>query len=166
MIIPPWGSEVLWSEANWTMKYLNRRHYQALCRARDLADAIHACLQNLFPLMNSLCEAACSQCRACCCQQAKPYFDFRDLVYLHLREEKIPAGQPIGTSEESCRYHIQNGCLLPRSNRPWICTWYTCPAQRSLLPEGEWDTTRLDHQLRGIKEQRESLEREFIQVVG
>lgn len=166
MIFPPWGSELLWKEANWTIKYLHQRHHHALHRAKNLGKAIHGNLQQLFPLMESLCEAACPQCRACCCRRAKPYFDFRDLIYLHLQGKEIPAAQPIGSTEDHCQYHLPNGCLLPRSDRPWICTWYTCPAHRALLPEGGWDMTGLDDQLREIKKLRGELEKEFIRVVA
>lgn len=165
MMIPPWGSEQLWAEANQTLGYLLERHHQTLHRAQELAAEIDNSVLQLFPLMEALCQAVCPDCQACCCRQAKPYFDFRDLLYLQLRGKAVPAAQPISTTGDRCRYLSPSGCRLPRSRRPWICTWYTCPAQRALLPVGGWHVVRLDAMLQKLKERRRLLEEEVIRVV-
>lgn len=166
MTFPPWSSNAQWSEAHWTIQYLLQRHHRSLSRSKELASSINSRLNLLFPLMESLCKVSCTECRTCCCRQAKPFFDFKDLLYLHLREENIPVGQPIGSDDDYCRYLAQDGCLLPRTSRPWICTWYTCPAQINLLPDEHWDRSELDRQLRAIKKRRGMLEQEFIRVVA
>jgi hypothetical protein len=62
---------------------------------------------------------------------------------------------------------IKKGCILPRIARPFVCTWYLCPAQKEYLAHYypklilDFDQTLFD-----IKELRNKIEKEFIYISG
>jgi hypothetical protein len=164
---PPWGTKELWSEANSTLHYIIENHYKELQKARDIAERLHAEYQLLFPAIENLSTTTCPKCKNPCCLHAKPYFDFRDLIYLHLSNEQIPEMQTIADSSDQCRYITHVGCSLNRSQRPWICTWYICPSQLTIIST-ESSTTSLQIPLMINKTQkmRYRLEKIFLQSVS
>lgn len=93
---------------------------------------------------------------------AKPYYDFRDLVYLHLCSLEPPAQQPITAKDDNCRYLGSAGCVLSRELRPWICTWYICPEMHSFLGA---EISIYEVLSTSIKQQRIGLEELFIENI-
>jgi hypothetical protein len=90
----------------------------------------------------------------------------RDLVYLHLNQLPIPLSQTISGIGETCCYISHRGCKLPRSIRPWICTWYLCPSQTANARNNKAGRRRaLSRALEEIKALRKDLEDEFIRVI-
>ena len=160
---PPWHSRARWREINAAFQYLGRRHDARLGHCRRLAARLAARLTALFPLMDDLCRATCFDCRAPCCRSALVWFDFKDLLFLHLAGLTVPVSQPLYPDRRTCRFLTSRGCRLPRLNRPWLCTWYLCPPQAAMLrarrvcPHEE--TAR-------IKSLRRDMENEFISVVA
>ncbi len=66
----------------------------------------------------------------------------------------------------TCRYSGPHGCTLPRSSRPWICSWYLCPAQKARLGQGPKTVrTSLTLTLQEVKKGRKELEDRFIDLV-
>jgi hypothetical protein len=117
-------------------------------------------------MLDDLCLETCPRCPDPCCLKASPWFDFRDLIFLHLHALAIPPGQTIKTMASTCRYSSKNGCTLDRISRPWICTWYLCPVQAANI------NVRRSHQKKGlltaineIKDTRKEMEDEFIKVI-
>jgi hypothetical protein len=163
----PWGTKELWSEANSTLHYIIENHYKELQKARDIAERIQAEYQLLFPAIEKLSATTCPKCKNPCCLHAKPYFDFRDLIYLHLSNEQVPEMQTIASSADQCRYITPAGCRLNRLQRPWICTWYICPNQLALIAT-EPDTTASQIPLMISKTQklRYELEKVFLHSVS
>ena len=92
--------------------------------------------------------------------------DFRDLLFLHLADIPLPDGQLISRSAGHCRYAGPDGCRLERIQRPFVCTWYLCPAQTRLLMEQPTDKHRLATILHRIKEQRCQMEDAFIKALA
>ena len=105
----------------------------ALSVARGIAESIRKQLEALFPLMDDLSRATCPWCPEPCCIVTRVWFDFRDLLLLHLLAVPVPPG-PIGRrSGIPCRYLRAHGCRLPRLLRPWACSQYVCGTQRRFL---------------------------------
>ncbi len=165
---PPWGTEKSWAEANWSIDYLICHHHQELQKARKIALDIHNKYQILFLEMEVLSKTTCPHCRHPCCQSAKPYFDFRDIIYLHLQNNNhLPAMQTIGKKRDHCRFISPTGCTLERTVRPFICTWYICPTQQlALTIDRNIKFPQLLLILKKIQVLRWQLEEEFIQTVS
>lgn len=159
---PPWHTAGQWREINDAFAYLKRRYGAELDRARSLAAALQICLTSLFPLMDELNRCTCPLCMKPCCRTAVVWFDFRDLLFLHLSGNLPPMSQPLYPDAGLCRFLDPQGCRLPRLLRPWICTWYLCPPQTAMLR----DRCRcLDDELSEIKRLRSAMEDEFISVI-
>lgn len=129
----PWGHHSEWREANQAIQYLCRRYGDRLEPAVCLARQITQRYEALSPLMDVLCLATCRICQDPCCRHAKIWFDERDLLLFHLGKMIPPPSQAISTLQDTCGYLGKNGCALPRISRPFICTWYVCPAQHDYL---------------------------------
>lgn len=165
--IPTWGTFAEWQEANQTLDYLLKRYKNEFSRAFQLAREIQTSLEVIFPIQDEICRATCACCPDPCCLNATVWIDFKDLLFLHLTNQKIPEHQLIEKQGDSCGYHLSTGCKLPRLSRPWTCTLYLCPSQKlifRLLPESQ----RRDYEQRVdfIKQSRTKLEDLFIDIIA
>ncbi len=148
------------------MAHTIRLHRRNLHDAVNMARNIFADLQSTFPLMDELCARTCPKCPEPCCQVAKLWFDFRDLIFLHLNEIHIPDSQPLAHYDDTCRYLGPRGCVLPRQSRPWICTYYLCAVQTARLrKKSRVQLRELDRLLEKIKRNRKKLEDEYIRRI-
>ena len=128
-----WAQPQLWDEVNATVDYLldhHRNAWQHLCHG---AECINGLLQLINPLLDQLCRQTCTFCPDPCCMEAKIWYDIKDLLFLHLCLQPCPPGQPLALNRRFCSYLGTRGCSLPRRMRPWICTYYLCPAQKGRL---------------------------------
>jgi hypothetical protein len=165
--IPPWGSSSAWQEANHSLDSLIDRYCEELKPAMATARAVHSRLASIFLFLDNLCLATCGYCPEPCCLTASPWYDFRDLLFLHLNLLEIPRSQPIHAYKNTCCYLSPMGCTLSRITRPWICTWYLCPTQKSNLKKRnrrQWEI--IDRTVSAIKRGRDQLEVEFIRVIS
>ena len=164
--IPPWRAGPDWSQAVHSLKHLSAGNWAKLMQARKLADRIEKKLYSIDDGLATLCNATCSTCIDICCEKATVWYDFKDLLYLCLRFNRLPASQIYKKTDLTCRHLGSTGCNLPRPLRPFICTWYLCPNQAALCsgqgPEG-WH--RLQGAIQEIQGLRRQLESEFIQAV-
>ncbi len=163
----PWVSDTAWRSANRAIGHLCTRHYSSLGPAREITRDLIACLEQIFPLLDQLCGQTCSICRTPCCQIATVWFDYKDLVFMHLSGLETPPGQITRKPAGACTYGGPAGCRLPRLGRPWICAWYLCPPQKGLLTAAPRDKLRLfAENIRNIKRLRKQMEAEFIQITS
>lgn len=164
---PPWASYPAWQEANNSVDFHVSRYLTDLKPAIAAARDLRRLVASIFPILNNLCIATCPWCPEPCCLTASPWYDFRDLVFLHLNLLEIPRAQTIYAYRETCRYLSPRGCTLPRITRPWICTWYLCPVQTAYLKKRnrcQWRA--FDRRVCEIKHGRKQLEEEFIRVIS
>jgi hypothetical protein len=166
-ISPPWGSVSAWQEANFSIDFHVKRYYPRLGAVLQIARETCTRLVSIFPALDDICRLTCSRCPDVCCLSASPWYDWRDLIFLHLNRLSIPPNQTISGFTETCCYLGHKGCTLPRVTRPWICTWYLCPAQTANLNARNIDRRRfLNLELGKIKALRLYLEDEFIRVIS
>ncbi len=130
---PSWRNDQLWQAADSTLHYLIDRHRHHLAQVKGTAECIKGLLSSIDNVLDRLCCESCSQCTAPCCLVADVSYDFRDLLIIQLTDLAMPTGQPRRSAGEVCRYLGPAGCLIPRFQRPWICTWYICPVQKKIL---------------------------------
>ena len=163
---PPWGSVAAWQEANISIDIHINRYLHRLKAAMQIARGARILLESIFLTLDDLGRMTCPRCPDACCLSASPWYDMRDLIFLHLNRLSIPVNQTIPAINETCYYLGHTGCTLPRITRPWICTWYLCPAQTANIKArnaGQWQT--LIRVLAEIKANRKQLENEFIQSI-
>jgi len=130
---PPWCNDQLWQAADSTLQNLAWRHRHQLDQVKETADYIKSMLASIDDSLDRLARQTCAQCPAPCCLVADVSYDFRDLLFIHMTDQAMPPGQPRRTTGEVCRYLGAEGCLIPRQQRPWICTWYICAVQKNCL---------------------------------
>lgn len=134
--IPRWGAPCRWRAACRRIGVLLHCKAQHLPHVQQQVRAIEQHLRSLDVLFKHLGPQTCRMCPDPCCQVAKIYFDFRDLVFIMLHSQQLPPNQPLPALTESCQYLGPKGCRLSRDMRPWVCTWYLCPVQKSFLRSG------------------------------
>lgn len=160
-----WGSPDSWSQANRTIRHLLAIHGTRLGVVVRTADRIRQYMADLEPFLEGLCNRTCRFCPDACCLGARVWYDYRDLVFLHITRQSIPAAQPQIPRNAVCRFLGVRGCRIERLKRPWICTRYLCPTQTTRLRRRAPD--RLDwfsEMIRVIKHARIGMEKDFIGI--
>ncbi len=164
--IPPWGTPALWRAANDAVAAAVGRHGRRLKAAVRLAMGIEQGIAGLDGIMDALCAASCPACKDACCRRATIWYDFKDLICLQLMGARAPAAQIVKARGQPCPFHTMAGCALPRTARPFICTWYLCPVQRAdfhhFSSAGAGD---LMGTLSRLKRDRNDMENLFIQGI-
>jgi hypothetical protein len=155
-----------WVASNRGLHRLIRRHHRQLGEAAAVAAAIRRALTAIFPLLDSVSRVTCPECPDPCCVVTTVWFDFIDLLFLHLIAVPLPPAPLANRLSDPCRYLSPHGCRLTRLVRPWGCLQYTCPTQRSHLrrqsPPAE---APFDEAIAKIKKLRYQLESEFERIV-
>lgn len=162
----PWSTPTLWQEANASLAAALSRHAAALAEPVEQARRVQGALESLFPMMDDLCRDTCPACTDNCCGRAWVWADFRDLLFLHLAGITPPDAQLIGAAGRHCRFAGPEGCRLERIRRPFVCTWYICPAQTVLLDQQLPEKRILLRILEQIKNDRKRMEAAYIQAVA
>jgi hypothetical protein len=83
--------------------------------------------------MEALRQRTCRFCPEPCCITNTVWFDFRDLLILHLLDAPLPLRQAATGPGENCPFLFPHGCRLPWQIRPWMCIKYLCPTQRAAM---------------------------------
>ncbi len=161
----PWNTPVLWQEANASLTRGISHNRFRLAAAFESASRLRRQLMSIFPLMDGLCRQSCPDCTAICCQHAWVWADFKDLLFYHLADIPVPVQQLLERRGEHCRYASPEGCRLDRLQRPFVCTWYICPAQTRLLSKQPAEQARLSAMLEQIKNERRRMEDQFIAAI-
>lgn len=163
---PPWGHPQKWREANQCFDYLITYHQSKLSQAKEYAYEIKNLYEFLFPILDELCLKTCPECSDPCCLKAKVWFDFKDLLFLHLANCPIPVRQLIPNKQTVCTYLGHQGCLLPRISRPWVCLWYLCSPQIELLDKTlPLTRNNFKRKVKKIKNLRKEMEIHFINSI-
>ncbi|BHH84105.1 hypothetical protein [Desulforhopalus sp. 52FAK] len=122
-------------------------------------DDIITAYNDLDNSLNHLCEATCPACEDVCCIKATVWYDRRDIIVYHLVTGSFPEKQVSRSAAGICCHLGENGCRLPRIERPFICTWYICAAQLAILRNKlAAPYTKIQGQIHWIKETRKIIE--------
>ena len=119
-------SPLHWQKFNKIISAWLRRNHEISRPARSWARVIKANLEWLDPHFQRYVEASYHRCPDPCCQATKIFFDRADLLYLHSLPAVIPYSQTRSKSGDPCLYLTEQGCMIPRTHRPYICTWFMC----------------------------------------
>ena len=155
-----------WIESNSALARLVEQHRQHLPGATAIAMNIQTGLDTLTSVMETLSRRTCRFCPEPCCINNTVWFDFRDLLFLHLLKAPIPDCQAAMECGVPCPYLTHHGCRLSPWRRPWMCIQYLCPTQIAILEKkGQSDLTALSHKVKKIEKQRLEMETEVIRQI-
>jgi hypothetical protein len=99
-----------------------------------LAEQIYQGIRWLDQPMNAYCQATCPSCADPCCSALGIFFNQADLLYLSaLKHVSLPIAQTRTEAHAMCRYLGTHGCLLARTQRPYVCVWFLCEPQMELF---------------------------------
>jgi len=163
---PPWGLDREWKEANRSFKIHIDRYRSELGSVFLSAQDVRNRLALISSLLHTLALETCRFCPGSCCQTASPWYDFRDLLFLHLTDVIVPERQLLQQRNDICRYESPAGCRLERLQRPFVCTWYLCPAQKRELDERTAEKKIVFVTLQEIKSLRKEMEISFIKALA
>ncbi len=165
--IPPWGNDSDWKQANTSIRYLIERHRTVLGPAMNTARQIEMQMNSFFPLQDRLVQETCVHCQCPCCETATVWFDFCDLLFIHMTDRALPHGQLIGKQGDICGCFSHRGCVIPRLSRPWVCNLYFCPPQMHRIRcRGEETREHVTRIIQTIRESRKILEDQFIDMTS
>ncbi len=156
-MIIPWQKKTEFEEATLFLTTVDSNRGHDLDPVRSLAGEIQMIFREMGPDLDSLCAATCPDCRDNCCKRATIWYDFKDLLYLFLGPGLLPECQI--SKDGGCSCLTDKGCVLPRSERPFVCTWYFCPDQK----EGAF-TLGLAEKNQQLKDLRNQMETEFCRI--
>ncbi len=163
----PWASAPMWQAAHDTLARTLAECQDTLQPAIVMAMRIRERIAAMDGPLSQLGSHTCSQCRAICCGHAHAYYDFKDLIFLHLGRVALPAHQTFEKPRQTCRYLAADGCCLPRLQRPFICTWYLCAAQKTRLAQSAKSMQHfLLNSLEAIKSGRKQMETTYVQATA
>ncbi len=160
----PWQGKPEWQEVALFFDTIERVHTNALGLVRILAHKIVSLYDDLSDPIEELCVSICPDCNDICCERATIWYDFKDILYLYFGPDKFPGSQikkiP-GRNRSHCVNLTKTGCLLPRKERPFVCTWYFCPDQKICCPD-----TSIPEKINEIKLLRQKMEAIFCSITA
>lgn len=167
----PWQRDEEWNQVLLSLKAIDSKGKGRLSELFRIAKKIKKEFEVMSDPMEQLCLCTCIKCEDICCVRATIWFDFKDLLYVYFGTGKFPESQikkvTLKNQVRACHCFTKKGCTLPRTERPFVCTWYLCPAQKKYLsnfnPKLMLD---FDQTLLNIKELRNQIEEEFVCVSG
>lgn len=160
----PWQSRKQFSEAVSFFACIDRQRGAELDPVRSLAKDIEKSFCRMEDDLDRLCGMTCPECTDNCCERAVIWYDFKDLLYLYFGPGFMPVCQIVKSrsgGRSQCPNLDVSGCRLPRSQRPFVCTWYFCPAQKRLS-----ESRGLNDIVLKIKSLRIEMEEEFCRITG
>lgn len=164
---PPWHRRQCWQAANFSVRHIFEKHPDRLDLLIETAGHIRAGLEQLDFLYQDLCAKTCTFCPEPCCLSADIWFDLKDLLFLHAAGLPLPVQNPKKHSQMPCAFLGPRGCLLARTSRPWICTWYLCATQKYRLTRtNPGRLSRIQNLTQQVKALRITLENHFIGLAG
>lgn len=164
----PWQDPCTWQEVRLffdTVKRHSSSNFESIaCRAT----ALHRLYEDLSRPMEALCAATCITCEEVCCRKATIWYDFKDLVCAAFALGNLPRAQitrtPDGAGGLNCIHLSSSGCGLVRTERPFVCTWYLCPAQKKRLDTPENGNGEIPDTLLRMKQMRNEMEYLFCRI--
>ncbi|MCD4677232.1 MAG: hypothetical protein K8S18_14745 [Desulfobacula sp.] len=165
----PWCSAEEWNQVVMSIKTIDMRNRDRLQNIYEMAAKIRQKFDEISEPIETLCSLTCVDCEDICCVRATIWFDLKDLLFIYFGLNRFPEAQIVkkkdGNREKACCYFSEKGCTLERVERPFICTWYFCPAQKNYqVLYYQKVKLRIDQTLLEIKDLRNKMEEEFIRI--
>ncbi len=165
----PWYGLREWEELRESIKRVEKRNKNRWDSIQRKASHIRFLYENLSEPIEEICHHTCTSCKDICCKRATIWYDLKDLIYLNFALNRFPEfqirKQKDAQGNSACCYFSDNGCLLDRLERPFVCTWYFCPTQTEYLSSHSMDIKQtMDLIFAKIKNLRREIKDEFKRV--
>lgn len=165
----PWQGRSECRQVLSSIRTVGTKNNIRLERLKDTAAGVYKKLLLISDRMDKICSKTCVGCKDVCCIRARVWYDFKDLLYLYFGSQKYPEAQIDRIRQDNkikaCSLLTKSGCLIPRTERPFICTWYMCPDQKKCLEKIlPGSGNKMDKDIIRIKEMRNLLEEQFISM--
>lgn len=164
----PWQKPEEWQEVEQFIRTIDQAHKTDFGMLCSIAKSIRRLFERLSDPMDALCSATCVNCGDICCKKATIWYDFKDLLYLYFAFDGLPEAQITknkGCCDNYCTHFTGTGCTLSRLKRPFVCTWYLCPAQKQAMAfMGEQHDLMIQEKIDNIKILRSQIEWEFCRI--
>ncbi len=155
----PWIHQADWEEMLQLTKQVCEKMGMSRTEIMGHIEDIIALYKELETPLNRLCSNTCPECTDVCCTKATVWYDQKDILVYHLATNSFPAKQISKNDAGICCHLGENGCNLPRLQRPFICTWYICSAQTAILRNGSNEPEiHVEDIIQRIKELRKKIE--------
>lgn len=102
--------------------------------SRALAEEMKEAYDAVSPFIEKHTVRVCPTCEKVCCIDRHGTHEGEDLAFLHALGAGPPPNAPKAEDTEPCRHLTSTGCLLPRWQRPFRCTWYFCSPLLEEMP--------------------------------
>ncbi len=166
----PWLLPDEWEEVELFFKTTLSHNSSRINVLHGFAASIYHLYEEVSEPINEICSLTCAGCDDICCGKATIWYDFRDLLYHYLIFNQIPKKQIskfYHNSQTICRNLDDGGCILPRTKRPFVCTWYFCPRQKYLISsEYTHYSGNILKNVDRIKQMRIKMEEEFYRITA
>lgn len=165
----PWSSAGEWYQVLFFIKRIHTLYRDKLGPVSDMAGKIRQYYEDLSVPIENLCSHTCVTCCDICCVRATIWFDLKDLLYIYFGLNVFPEAQIMKSNpadqKTGCSHFSKKGCTLARTERPFVCTWYFCPAQGEYLNRYYPEIKQaMDQRLIKIKTLRNEMEAAFIRI--
>jgi len=164
----PWAAKEVWGQVVLSLEKTIAAMEQDTAGIRKLAAQICKGYGELDTVLEKVCCQSCPPCTDVCCRRATVWYDLPDLLGIYLNTGTVPKRQIYRHPDHSCCNLTPAGCRLVRSARPFICTWYICPAQQKILGRlASRGGNNLDvlRTINSIKRARKELEQAYINTL-
>ena len=104
--------------------------------SRDAARSLKKLLIEFSPLIEEHTSRVCLECTEVCCRQRHGAFTDADRAYVDALEEEVPRHDPSWPPDDLCQFLGRTGCLKPRWQRAWRCTWFFCDPLLQAMSQG------------------------------
>ena len=166
----PWTTREEWGQTVHSIVRMAGSNPDLSATLADIAEKINALIKTVSDSIETICMQTCAPCREICCKHATIWYDKKDLLYLHFSDKPMPDSQikRVEKDGESVCCHLsKKGCVLPRTHRPFVCTWYFCPVQKQfVIKHMPQFYTKIEKTLSAIKTCRHTLASEFNRISG
>ncbi len=101
-------------------------HRHRLDLVFEKAQAMKQCYDDFDPFIQHYTSKVCPYCGTVCCANKFGFPEFADIVSFLSLDLSIPEYDLDVDEEAICQFIGEKGCILPRIQRPYRCTWYFC----------------------------------------
>ncbi len=108
----------------------------------DAAQKLRELLIEISPLLEEYTRRICPDCTDVCCKQKHGMLREQDIAYLAALGVDAPVHDPAVPLDGPCQFLGPIGCVKPRWQRAWKCTWYFCESLIKAMDEGPQQTAR------------------------
>ncbi len=162
----PWQDRQEWSQVVLSITTAVEGLDEEVEHLRDIAWRIETGYAALDDRLNSLVALTCCNCTTVCCTVATIWYDLKDLIFLYLADNQLPRQQITRNADRTCMNLTPRGCCLNRRERPFICTWYICGAQKdALMRQQNGAEKEISFFIDNLKTARNELENCFVDAV-